>query len=87
MTPQERNEECRRAVRHYLAARPGIALTAEAIQRGLSRHGWDIPEVKSALHFFVGLKPAQVDAEHEPLGSTLYYQITTDGILADERGQ
>lgn len=85
---QLRREECRRAVRTHLYARQAVAQSADTIRRGLSReHDFDLSEVSAACLFLTGLTPPQLKGEPEPMGSTLHYQITAAGILAEERGQ
>jgi len=83
---QERREEARHAVRSYLAERPSIAAHPADIRRRLNAgHANDFApeEVSYALGFLVGLR--QVECVPDSLGATLYYRITSEGILAHER--
>jgi hypothetical protein len=85
---QERKEECRRRVREHLANRPGIALHPRIIQRRMNEGkaaDFDEEEVRAALLFLAGA--AQVAEEHDALGATKTYKITSAGTLAHERGQ
>lgn len=85
-TNQVRREDCRRAVRAYLAERPVVALRVEAIVRGLRDLGeFDPDEVRDALHFLSGLSNAQVKAAPNTLGASMAWQITSEGTLAHER--
>lgn len=81
----EKNEECRREVRAYLADRPSVALSAGTIRRGLQAEwNYNAEEITNALGFLRSLdQVAQTRAE---LGSTLYYRISATGTLAHERG-
>lgn len=86
--PQERRETCRAAVREFLAYRPAVAHHPNDICRRLNEgHQNDFApvEVTDALVFLVDLNHAQ--ERRTPLGATKYYQITSAGILAHERGQ
>jgi Fe2+ or Zn2+ uptake regulation protein len=84
MTEQERREESRKAVRRYLARRPGIALSHESIHRGLKRDGaFTEQQVLDALNHLIGR--GHVESEPDGDGATLYYKITADGELYDER--
>ena len=90
LTPEEqqlRREECRRAVRDYLAVRQAIALHPQDIRRGLNAcrvNDFTAEEVAAACVFLVGLKYAeQLTAE---MGATLYYKAASAGVLAYERG-
>ncbi len=81
---QARREDCRRAVRAHLYARPAISQTASTICRLLRlEHDFDEAEVSAACEFLVGL--SHVSSSKDPLGATVYYKITTEGILAEER--
>lgn len=80
-------EELRHAVRAYLYARPGAAMTADAIRHGLSirGHKYEVSQVTNAALFLRGLD--QVDEIRDELGATPHYQITATGQLAHERAQ
>ncbi len=86
MSTAEKNEEIRLVVRGYLAARPSIAQSASTIHTRLKvEHACTPEEVRDALEFLTGA--GQVSKRPAPLGSTLYYQITSAGTLAHERGE
>lgn len=81
---QTRREDCRRAVRAHLYARPAVSQSAATISRVLRlEHDFHEAEVSAAADFLVGL--AHLTASHDPLGATKYYQISAEGILAEER--
>ena len=84
-TPAEK-EDVRHAVRTYLYDRQRAAQTIATIARNLRRDGTrcDEDDVEIALAFLEGAE--QATAEPDPLGSTKYYRLTSDGILAHERG-
>lgn len=76
----------RRAVRSYLAQRPAISQKAETIHRSLSREmEVTVEQVAGACQFLVGLQQAK--AITDPMGADKYFQITSEGSLADERGE
>lgn len=84
MTLQQKKEEARKGVRHYLALRPGIAQSVETITRGVKRElNLTEEQVFDALNHLVGR--LHVKAEPDGDGATLHYQITADGELYDER--
>ncbi len=81
-----RAEECRKLVRAYLAARRALAFRVEAIRRGLKREeaaDFTDLEIHEELVFLKGL--GFVAFELEPMGSTKNWQITSAGVLAEER--
>lgn len=82
----ERNQECRRAVRDYLALRSTIAQSLPTIHRRLSVE-WDFSqgEIASALNFLTGT--GEVSWSFDRYGSTKHWQITHQGVLAHERGE
>lgn len=83
---QFRREDLRRAVRHYLAQRATVAQDAGTIHRAIRRaEPCELREIEAALTFFIHLDPPQIRTVRESLGATLYYQITSAGVLADER--
>jgi hypothetical protein len=85
-TDAEKNEEARIVVRAYLAARPSIAQSASTIHLRLkAEHELRMEQVRDALEFLTGL--GQVTKRPAAMGSTLYYQITSAGVLAFERGE
>lgn len=86
---QERRDECRRKVLGFLAERAAVAHHPKTIRRRLNdghEHDFTDAEVAAALTFLLGLAPKRVRAVTEPMGSTLHYQATSDGVLAHERG-
>lgn len=81
-----RNEDCRREVLAYLAPRQEIAQAVSTIHRRVNRDGNDFTmrEVESALAF---LKSAGwIQKVNSKFGSSCYYQATSEGVLAYERG-
>jgi hypothetical protein len=89
LTDQEAREELRYAVRRYLAARPTAALTLDMITHGLRAKGCgaDQKEVFAQCLYWTGTQPAQVKVVQPEHGSTKAFQITSAGIVADERGE
>lgn len=87
---QERREECRREVRRFLAERAAVAHHPATIRRALNaghQADWTDDEVETAAIFLLNLTPPQVIARHDHLGATAYYQATSAGVLAHERGE
>lgn len=86
MSDQKRKEDCRREVRGWLAERQALAHPAERIARGINREGndFDLKEINDAVVFLVGRKHVEVEPDGD--GSTLYYKITSEGVLFHERG-
>jgi hypothetical protein len=85
---QERKEECRRAVRAYLYARPATAHHPATIRRKLNEgheHDFTEEDVEAALNLLLGL--GHVIDQRDALGSTTYWKISAGGTLAHERGQ
>jgi hypothetical protein len=81
---QVRREDCRTAVLQALYDRQQGAHEATTLRSVyLRRQDWTVEEVEAALHFLKGL--SLVDSMHEALGSTLAWQITSQGILHIER--
>jgi hypothetical protein len=80
---QMKREESRREVLAYVAERAGVALSANQIKRGL-RDRFTLADVCAAIGFLVS--KGFVKQEPDPMGATLYFQITADGTLAHERG-
>ncbi|WP_397379728.1 hypothetical protein [Prosthecobacter sp.] len=89
LTDQEAREELRYAVRRYLAARPQAALTLDMIRHGLRLKGINVEEadLSAALTFWMNDTPAQVMGHKRKHSSIESYQISTAGIVADERGE
>lgn len=80
----QRNEDCRRVVLSYLAARSTVAQTPNTIaQRLRTEHDFTNAEVTSACAFLLS---AELLTEHrDPLGATAYFKVTAEGILQHER--
>jgi hypothetical protein len=82
---QERKEDARREVRGFLAARMALAHSAKAVTRRLNvENDFTLEEVGEALTFLEGL--GEVKSRCADLGATRYYQITSHGVLQQERG-
>ena len=79
-------ETLRHAVLESLAARSGVALPVRGIRRRLATEV-DFPveeaDVNGALLFLQD--KGLVTSDLDPLGSTLWWRATADGILAVER--
>lgn len=82
-------EDLRFEARRFLYGRPTAALDLAAIQHGLKRSGIEATneELEAALTMLAGLQPAQVTCLPSPLGGSLRWQITSQGVLAYERNQ
>ena len=83
-------EELRREALTILATRNGTALVADGIRRRMvTSQAFDFPidndDVTEALHFLAG--KGYVASHHDGLGSSLYWQATSDGVLYHERGR
>ncbi|MBB5037102.1 hypothetical protein [Prosthecobacter dejongeii] len=89
MSDLARAEDCRFLTRKVLYSRPTAALPVEAIVHQSNRLGGDYTaqEIQAAAEFLAGLEPSQVKQTKATLGSTLYFQITSAGILAYERNE
>jgi hypothetical protein len=86
----EAKDELRYALRRYLAARPTAALTTDMLIHGLAAKGLEVtePQLLEALTFWGGATPPQVVKVFPRKHSSFHgWQITTDGILAEERGE
>jgi hypothetical protein len=84
------NTELRYLVRSYLAARASTALSAYAITLSLRlKVGDDLSEgdVLNQLMYWEGLQEPQIKELRQAHGSQKYYQITSAGVLAVERGE
>lgn len=84
------NEELRRAVREVLATRPNVALPLAGIRRRIETGrmvdgAFTDDGLRAALIFWLGVN--QIKQSYDTAGSTEYFQATTEGILAFERGQ
>lgn len=85
-TPAKK-EEIRHGVRATLYDRQRTAHPADVILRHLRTDGYDadLEDVEAALSFLEDL--GQVKGDHAELGSTKYFRLTADGILARERSE
>lgn len=85
---QERREECRGAVREFLAARQAVSFHAKDILRGLNagrEHDFTLDEIEAALVFLVDLGDARILRHRD--GATKFHQATSQGVLYAERGE
>lgn len=85
---KHQSEELRRVCLEVLAERQGTALTDDAIRRRLvirEMLDWSATndQVTTALKFLEDL--SFVKSRPDPLGSTVYWEATSDGILHFER--
>jgi hypothetical protein len=78
-------EEIRHAVRSVLYDRQRTAHPAASVLRHLRAAGYDadLEDAEAALGFLEQL--GIVSCQPDPLGSTRYYQLNAEGILAHER--
>lgn len=85
----EANEELRYAVRRYLAARPMAAVPLDTILPGLRAKGFNVhvSKVLPQLMYWVRTEPPQVQIVRPRHGSSQAFQITSAGVLAEERGE
>jgi hypothetical protein len=89
VTEAQRNEEVRLAILAFLAPRQAIAAGEDVILDRVPKTGRlgfapTREEMLSALAFLQSLD--LVRKVRERLGSSLYYQATSAGVLAHERG-
>lgn len=82
-----RKEDSRHSCLAFLANRPAVSFSAEAVRRGINREGGDftLQETREALELLTGLSFAT--AVPDKLGATLYYQASAAGVIQFERGQ
>lgn len=85
---QQQREDIRHAALKFLAERPKLPFGAEPLARMLYRKGlldFDPPveAVESALRLLQGME--LVEELVDPLGASLYYRVTSKGILHHER--
>jgi hypothetical protein len=89
LTPLERNEMVRRAVLDFLAPRQALSFDADIIRQRIASSRLldfnpDADEVAAALAF---LRSAQfITFARSSLGNSNFYQATSAGVLAYERG-
>jgi hypothetical protein len=84
----EETEGLRKAVLDYLGGRHPLKWSAKQIAQGLRMRGlidfdFGTDDLASALQVLLGKK--LVDSETEPLGSTVNYCISADGLIQWER--
>ncbi len=89
MSPQQRRESVRVAVLQWLAERGLNAFDLAVIVQRLNRAGLldfnaEPDEVTDALAFLRG--SGFVSMTPHPAGATPFYQVTSAGVLANERG-
>ena len=84
MTQQDK-EDARLAVRAFLANRPRASFNASTMAALISGMRLTSDQVADAAAYWQGF--GQVSGEATEAGATLYFQITTKGIQAHERGQ
>lgn len=88
MSDIARLEEIRHAVLdHFYQRGSGIAHDAETVRRYLKRtiRNLDFDEIEAACAYLKGHAPPLLESEHDPLGATQYFKITTAGIQHHER--
>lgn len=78
-------EELRHVTRSVLYDRQRTAHPAASVLRHLRAAGYDadLEDAEAALGFLANL--GLVTCQPDPLGSTRYYQLNAEGILAHER--
>jgi hypothetical protein len=84
----QQKENLRHVVLSVLALRAGSALTARQIlNRAAQEVDFPITEdqVCHAVGVLAGIDPPLAKLENDELGSTIYWQATGAGVLADER--
>ena len=87
-----RRAHARVAVLEFLAPRQSLKFDAEAIRQRINADRkldftLDEDDVASALAFLRGVSPDPlVEMTRPPLGSKQFYQVTSAGVLAVERG-
>ncbi len=80
--------ELRFALRRYLAARPQAALTLDMIRHAMRHKGLDATDqqIKDELTYWVNLAQPHVTKVKAAHSAIEAWQITSEGRLADERG-
>jgi hypothetical protein len=84
------SEQLRQAVREVLAPRQGSAFPASVIRKRIEKEMLlDFPvnddNVTIAAQFLSGMNPPQTKSATDEVGSSVYWMITSDGVLAHER--
>ena len=85
---QERRTQCRGDVLAYLAPRSAVSYTTDTIRKRIneeSQADYEAPEIEAAIAFLVGSKEVKLERQHRH-GTAKYYQATSEGVLAYERG-
>lgn len=88
--PSLRSEQTRRAIMEFLSPRQTLKFDAASIQNRIIKLNVldftpDADDIAQALTFLRGLH--FVDYMHGAVGSTPFYQATSAGVLATERGE
>jgi len=91
ITADVRRAHTRIAVLEFLAPRQKLKFEASSIRDRINSEKkldfiLDEDDVATALAFLRGVQPPLVEMSHPPLGSNQFYQVTTAGVLALERG-
>jgi hypothetical protein len=92
MTPPDRAQLIREALLGFLAPRQALKFSAEDLVERLQRSNKldfrpEAEEIVAAIAFLENFKPEPlVHHDRAQLGRTLYYQATSAGVLAHERG-
>ena len=92
LAAEVRRAHARVAVLEFLGPRQSLKFDAQTIRDRINSDRkldftLDEEDVSSALAFLRGVQPAPlVEMTRPPLGSTQFYQVTTAGVLALERG-
>lgn len=77
-------EQARYAVRRHLYARPAVSQSADTLAHMLyGEQRLSVEEVRNAAEFLAAL--GHLKRTVAALGSSIYYKITPQGILAHER--
>jgi hypothetical protein len=89
MSPQQQREAIRTGVLKFLADRPALAFEARHIMERLNKSNEldftaEPDDISDAIVFLRGSE--FIKHAHHGLGATLYYQVTSAGVLAHERG-
>lgn len=90
LTPEIRAEQLRREILKFLAPRQAVSFEPQVIlERIAANHVLDFKphpdEFAAALTFLRGR--GWVEIKRSPFGRTLFYQATSAGVLAHERGE
>lgn len=85
----DQKEDARFALRRYLASRPAAAVSVDMMQHHLRLKGIEASEAEivDELTYWEGLSPAQVRRIRLPHSAGKAWQITSEGRLAEQRGE